>query len=142
MLKGWPRQRSLAPLMALCLAAGISPALPASDLEKQVTFHIASQPLESALLEFSRQADVQVAIASAAVGNVHVAGIDGRLPVGSALLILLQGSGLSYSVTGNTVTVTRVVPKALRSAGRSAFENEQASVAHPKSSRPANTPDK
>lgn len=138
MLKRWAGQGIFALLIALCLAAEISAALAAADLDKQVTFHIAPQPLESALLEFSRQADIQVAIASAAVGNHHVAGIHGRLPVGHALFTLLNGSGLSYAVTGNTVTVTRAVSKAAP-ADRLPFKNDQASV---KNSRPSNTTDK
>jgi hypothetical protein len=81
----------------------------ASELDKQVTFHIESQRLESALLEFSRQADVQFAIASTSIRNVPVRGVDGKLTVEAALLILLRGSGLAYSVVGSTVTVTNAV---------------------------------
>jgi outer-membrane receptor for ferric coprogen and ferric-rhodotorulic acid len=75
--------------------------------EKEVAFHIAPQQLESALLEFSRQADVQVAIASDSVRNVEVRGIEGRLTAIQALGLLLRDSGFSYSLLGDTVMVTR-----------------------------------
>jgi len=77
-----------------------------SDLDKEVIFHIGPRPLESALLEFSREADVQVAMASASIRNVQVAGVEGKYPIGTALVILLRGSGLSYAVVGSTLTVT------------------------------------
>jgi iron complex outermembrane receptor protein len=78
-----------------------------ADLEKEVAFHIAPQQLESALLEFSRQADVQVAVASDSVRNVEVRGIEGKLTAIRALSLLLRDSGFSYSLLGDTVMVTR-----------------------------------
>jgi hypothetical protein len=90
--------------VALCFAAPVY----ASELDREVTFHIKPQSLEGALLQFSRQADVQFAFASDLILNAPVQGIDGKLAVSAALVILLRGSGLSYTVIGtNTVTVTR-----------------------------------
>jgi hypothetical protein len=103
-----PRLGTLKRLLALWLAVSVCFSATASDLDKEVVFHISPQPLESALLEFSRQADVQVAMASASIRDVQVSGVDGKLPVGTALLLLLRGSGLSYSIAGSTLTVTRV----------------------------------
>ena len=89
--------------VALCFAAQVH----ASELDREVTFHIKPQSLESALLQFSRQADLQFAFASDLTLNAPVQGIDGKLAVSAALVILLRGSGLSYTVIGSTVTVTR-----------------------------------
>jgi iron complex outermembrane receptor protein len=90
----------------LCLSA--TSLSYSSDLDKEVNFHIGPRPLESALLEFSREADVQVAMASASIRDVKVAGVQGKYPIGTALVILLRGSGLSYTVVGSTLTVTEV----------------------------------
>ena len=90
--------------VALCVAAQGY----ASDLDREVTFHIKPQSLESALLQFSRQAELQFAFAPDLILNAPVQGIDGKLAVSAALVILLRGSGLSFTVIGsNTVTVTR-----------------------------------
>jgi outer membrane receptor for ferric coprogen and ferric-rhodotorulic acid len=78
-----------------------------AGLDRQIVFHIASQPLEGALLEFSRQADVPVAIASDSLRDLHVSGVEGKLAARNALVMLLKGSGLSYSLVGSTVMVTR-----------------------------------
>lgn len=88
----------------LCLSA--ASLTWSSDLDKEVIFHIGPRPLESALLEFSREADVQVAMASASIRDVQVAGVEGKYAIGTALVILLRGSGLSYAVVGSTLTVT------------------------------------
>ena len=94
--------------VALCFAAQVH----ASELDREVTFHIKPQSLESALLQFSRQADIQFAFASDLVLNAPVQGVEGKLAVSAALVILLRGSGLSYTVVGsNTVTVTRTASK-------------------------------
>ena len=73
-------------------------------LEQEAAFHIPSGSLESALLQFSRQAEIQVII-SVPVAEISVAAVDGRLSARVVLATLLNGTGLAYTVVGNTITV-------------------------------------
>ena len=101
------------PVFAVCLAgfmllAGLPRAQPAPQdlarLEQHSSFHIPAGSLESALLQFSREAEIQV-IVSAPVADVSVAAVEGRLTAREALTALLGTTGLVYSVVGNTVTI-------------------------------------
>jgi hypothetical protein len=76
-----------------------------SKLDQEASFHIEKGPLESALIQFSRQADVQVLLAPDSAPNVTASAVKGRLAAGAALTALLKGTGLIYNVVGNTVTV-------------------------------------
>jgi hypothetical protein len=75
-------------------------------LDQLAVFHIESGPLESALIQFSRQADVQVVIAPTSKANVTASAVHGKLAASAALTALLRGTGLVYAAVGNTVTVT------------------------------------
>jgi Secretin and TonB N terminus short domain len=87
------------------LAGELAPApIPVARLEQEISFHIRTGSLESALIEFSRQTELQVVVA-APVTRVTVPELNGRFAAGKALLRLLQGTGLVYTVVGNTVTV-------------------------------------
>jgi hypothetical protein len=93
------------------LAICVSGQAHATKLDEQITFHIKPQTLETALLQFSRQADLQLAFASDLSLSAPAHGIDGKLAVSDALTLLLDGSGLSYTVVGsNTVTVIKAAP--------------------------------
>jgi hypothetical protein len=76
-----------------------------SRLAQEVTFHIEKGPVEFALIQFSRQADVQVVLASNAALNVTASPVIGRFAADAALAGLLKGTGLVYVIVGNTVTV-------------------------------------
>lgn len=73
-------------------------------LEREASFHIPSGSLESALIQFSRQAGIQVVI-SARVAEISVAAIEGHLSARAVLATLLNGTGLAYRLVGNTVTI-------------------------------------
>jgi iron complex outermembrane recepter protein len=77
----------------------------AVDLDTEVVFHIGAQPLDSALLEFSKQANTPVAFAASSIGTLRTSGLDGKYPARAALAVLLCNSGLAYSQIGDTVTV-------------------------------------
>ena len=77
----------------------------ARTLEREVSFNIAPQALDSALLEFSKQADVQVMVAAKATGAQTTKGLSGKLSVNEALTSLLRGTGLKFTSDGNTVTI-------------------------------------
>ena len=77
----------------------------AGPLENEVDFHISAGLLADALLEFSTQANVQIAVAPHATANLHTPGLNGHLSVSLALEKLLRNSGLAYQTVGETVTI-------------------------------------
>ena len=80
-------------------------AAAAADLDTEIVFHISAQPLDRALLEFSKQANTPVAFAAKSIGALRTTGVDGKFVVRAALTALLCNSGLSFSQIGNTITV-------------------------------------
>ena len=90
---------------ALILSLAIMTPAMATDLDHEVVFHIKSQRLDSALLEFSRQANTPVAFAAKSIGSLITPGLDGKYPARTALSALLCNSGLVYTQVGDTVTV-------------------------------------
>jgi hypothetical protein len=96
---------------ALCIIAGgitslvSAGAARSAELDREVEFHIAAQRLDSALLEYSTQAHVQLAVAAKTVGELRTGGLNGRLTAGAALTVLLRDTGLVYTAVGHTVTV-------------------------------------
>ena len=96
-------------IMAAALAG--APIVPAANqvvkFDQEATFHIAAGSLESALIEFSRQAEIQVVI-GAPVANIAVAAVDGRRHPREVLTTLLNATGLTYTIVGDTVTVHTV----------------------------------
>jgi len=90
---------------ALILSLAIMTPAMATDLDHEVVFHIKSQRLDSALLEFSRQANTPVAFAATSIGSLITPGLDGKFPARTALSALLCNSGLVYTQVGDTVTV-------------------------------------
>lgn len=105
---GESRRSGTAVRLAVALALGTAypcvvpvRAAAAAELELSLTFDIAAQPLDTALLEFSRQAGVQVLATENAVSGKKTQGIRGKYPVGQALRELLKGSGLRYRQTSD-----------------------------------------
>ena len=91
-------------LFAMCTALWrVSVAV--DGLDREVTFDIAPQPLDHALLEFSKQSGIQIMVASRSVGNAVTQGVKGTHRASEALTLLLKDSGLSFSVNNDTVTV-------------------------------------
>jgi len=69
-------------------------------------FRIAPQALASALVEFSRQADVQVLGATEAIQTIRTSGIAGHFTEEQALEQLLKGTELGYRWSGpHTITI-------------------------------------
>jgi iron complex outermembrane receptor protein len=98
------------------VAASATAALFATDavfaedrFSREVEFDIPAQALETALLEFSRQADVQVMVGSTAVSGLKSTTLKGRWAIARALDSMLRNTGLAYDATGNTVTVRPTV---------------------------------
>ena len=83
-----------------------------SKLEAEAAFDIAPQPLDTALLEFSRQSNVQVMLAGDAELSGHTTpAVKGRLTARKALATLLENTGFEYTaIQDGTVTVKRTRP--------------------------------
>lgn len=78
----------------------------AQSLDQTAAFNIASQPLDAALLEFSRQTGVQVVAASNVVAGKTAPSVRLTGPAREALAALLKPSRLSFVTTGaNTVGI-------------------------------------
>ncbi|MGH2447349.1 MAG: TonB-dependent receptor plug domain-containing protein, partial [Chloroflexota bacterium] len=88
--------------------ANIRTAL-AGGLENVAQFDIPAQPLDKALLEFGAQAHVQIMFAwESSTGQMRTREIMGRYSGGAVLAALLRGTGLAYSLHGNTIEVIPV----------------------------------
>lgn len=87
----------------LALAANTASAV---DLDRKVEFAIAAQPLSSALVDFSRQARIQVMSSEATLGDSRAVALNGQYSIREALSALLKGTALAYKTTGeNTVAI-------------------------------------
>ena len=94
-------------LAALALSiAWIATAGADELLDRQVQFEVSGQPLSKALIAFSTQSGIQVAVADADVSRLWSNGVIGVYPIREALNQLLHGTGLEYSRVGaNTLAI-------------------------------------
>ncbi len=67
---------------------------PGIDLQRAIAFAIPAQPLADALDMFSRTSNVQVLYDSRLAAGQHSMAVQGVWPIGQALQLLLQGTGL------------------------------------------------
>jgi len=114
-------------LAACMLSQAWSAAARADDiLDRGVRFNVAPAPLGNALVDFSTQSGVQVAVADSDVSQVKSGGVTGVYPVREALGILLRGTGLEFSRVGEKTVAIRMaaatpaVPAVLRTSRPSA----------------------
>jgi outer membrane receptor protein involved in Fe transport len=96
----------------------IQPAF-ALDLSREVQFSIPAQGLDAALVEFSRQAQLQVVTSGAEVGKLKSSGVTGTLSIADALDRLLRASGLSFRPVGESAISIGRFEAASRRAGES-----------------------
>jgi hypothetical protein len=94
-------------LAALALSIAWIATAGADDLlDRQVQFEVSGQPLSKALIAFSTQSGIQVAVADADVSRLWSNGVIGVYPIREALNQLLHGTGLEYSRVGaNTLAI-------------------------------------
>src|SRR5579862_1247250 len=91
-------------LMTLALASSSALAV---ELDRQFDFNVAAQPLTSAIVEFSKQADVQVLADGQKLDRVESRGVRGRYSIRDGLKTLLDGTGFGFKVVGaNTISLT------------------------------------
>ncbi|MCX7056960.1 MAG: TonB-dependent receptor [Proteobacteria bacterium] len=101
-----PRASVLGGISILILAfGGFAPDADAQTRPK-VHFEIAAQPLAQALRQFAIQSKRQVIFNPAAVPVRHAPSVAGDLPPEEALKMLLEGTGLGFTVgTGDTLVI-------------------------------------
>jgi iron complex outermembrane receptor protein len=78
-------------------------------------FQIAPQALASALVEFSKQADVQVLVATDAIRTLRTSGVVGHFTEEQALEQLLRGTELGFRWTAHRTII--ISPRTLAPAG-------------------------
>ncbi|WP_205297550.1 TonB-dependent siderophore receptor [Pantoea sp. Cy-639] len=88
---------------SLLLSASLS--LPTLAQAQQVSFDIPAQPLGAALQRFGLQADMQLLYSPDLARGLRSQAVQGSLEPAQALARLLAGSGLSFSIDGNTITL-------------------------------------
>src|SRR5262245_55055088 len=81
-------------------------AAPAANTRTQ-TFHIAAQPLGSALKEFASQAGIQLLFSEADAAGMRTSGLDGAFSAMEALQRLLAGSGLVFEFPKADAAIVR-----------------------------------
>ncbi|WP_166422039.1 TonB-dependent receptor [Paraglaciecola sp. 20A4] len=84
-------------------------AVDASELDKSIEFNIPAQPLNAALLAFSKQSGVQLAVQTNIIEGVNISGIVGQKVTSDALSTLLDNTGLTYTIIGDdTVAISEL----------------------------------
>jgi hypothetical protein len=112
---------------AVMLSLACSSLAHADDvLDRPVQFSVAAASLGNALVDFSTQSGVQVAVADSDVSQLKSGGVTGIYPVREALGMLLRGTGLEFSRVGEKTLAIRMaatppaVPAVLRTSRASA----------------------
>ncbi|MCQ3000529.1 TonB-dependent siderophore receptor [Pseudomonas syringae] len=94
--------RVLGAAMGVAMIAPLSAQVSAQEID----FNIPAQPLASALQIFGQQANVQLLYSPDDTQSLNSAALRGRYEPKDAIGVLLKGTGLAYSLQGNTLTVT------------------------------------
>lgn len=109
----------------IALAATVSPASakdPSQTGQADVAadareFDVPAQPLRTAILRFSDQANVQLVADVATMGEIRTTAVTGRLTIGAALDRLLDGTGLGWDLLAqDTITIRRRAASATQTA--------------------------
>ena len=126
--------------------ATFSPALYA-DAQSIAEFAIPAQPLSTALIDLSKQANIQILTAGSAVDGVLAPAVSGRLTLEAALHRLLKDSEFEYRfVDKNTLVLSPKKAQAAATLMRTAqlvegSEASASSVAQPSASESASSAD-
>ncbi|MDH0647831.1 TonB-dependent receptor [Pseudomonas sp. GD03867] len=99
--------RSRFPHPKTLLALGVTLALNCVQAHAEVVeLNIPAQPLSSALQALGRQANLQILYSPDTVGSLRASALKGRIDSIDALRRLIQGTGITYQVEGNVVTLS------------------------------------
>ena len=77
----------------------------APDLDRSLDFHIPSQAMDEALLEFSRQSGVPVSVNAQVIDQLIAPPVYGHLAVNTALGMLLYRTRMDYESVGEGVSI-------------------------------------
>lgn len=88
-------------LLALALSSSLVTASWGRANETATEFNIPPQSLDSALLVFAEQGDVQVSVATVSIAGLSTQGVVGRFTPSAALGRLLDETGLKFTTTGD-----------------------------------------
>jgi iron complex outermembrane recepter protein len=91
-------RRALSGLLTVTLFAAA--AAVAQDSQKRADFNIAPQALDTALIEFADQADVQLAVSAERIAGLRTKGVRGAFTHEGALRSLLADTGLTFRAIG------------------------------------------
>ena len=103
-------------------------------IEKRIRFDITAQPMNAALIEFSEQSGIQIAVNASHIRNLRCRGITGEFATTDAIEQLLEDTSLTFDVIGDTTIVIKKdtsVGKAKLASG-TLNSQPQASVTKPK----------
>src|SRR5262245_2268726 len=104
--------------VAVAVALALQGAAAWADLNDVASFNIPAQPLATALIQSSNQADVQVVSNADQLGTLASAGISGKHSGREALQLLLREHSLQFEeITARSV---RIVPVKVAAAASSA----------------------
>lgn len=98
---------------ALGLALILPLAMQVQAQTQEGAIHISAQTLSDALQAFGQQSNLQVLYSPDQVKNLHSNPVNGTFNYSVALTELLRGTGLSFTLNGNTVTVSKLSSSAL-----------------------------
>jgi iron complex outermembrane recepter protein len=101
-------------LVVFVSPAFAEPAIP--KLQESYHFNIPAQTLDTALLAFSEQAQVQILLWGDAKSTIRSPGAQGELRAQDALVALLQDSGLTYQVIDDATIAIRAADGAALSS--------------------------
>lgn len=108
-------------LASLALAAAAHADSAGHPLSRTARFDIKAQSLATALIEFSRQAQVQVTAPAAMLEHLVSKPVHGRMAASDALRQLLRGTQLGYHPVGvDTIGINRLPADRPRGAGAAA----------------------
>ncbi|MFT8643148.1 TonB-dependent siderophore receptor [Gluconacetobacter sp.] len=78
-----------------------------TSVERKFTLNIPAQKLSSALVALSNATGTQLAYGTELSDGLRSSAISGTMPVSAALTQILNGTGLTYRLSGNVVTLVK-----------------------------------
>jgi len=113
----------LPPMLFGTASLGSTPVLAGSDgLDRIAEFKIQSKRIDSALLKFSGQAHIQIAMAPEVNGAIETSQLNSAMSARQALDILLKNTGLQYAIVGpSTISVAQDVALAPATAATNGY---------------------
>ena len=98
-------------------------------------FDIAPQSLTGALAEFGRQSGMQVSVDAGLIRGIDSPGVRGTLAAGTALKLLLVGTGMIYRLSDDNTVMLERVPAGTSESGRTDRKSTRLNSRHVKRTR-------